>query len=194
MLRRGLLVSGLGLSLTVAGAGVFGQGSALAQDASDNTSPSQTTEVTREERRPEWDAAQLAQYENFLAKFAENLGISDPAQVETAFKDTLKDLIDEQFEAGDISANAAEELKTQIDEANLHDIFGFGGFGRGDRMIGFDRHHHGDRGPRGMERRVKIWSDGPLGEMEVERAPDDVFEVGGESRPETDEPEMTPTS
>jgi hypothetical protein len=196
MLRRGLLISGLGLSLTVAGAGVFGEVSALAQDASDSV-PAQTTGSSREERRAEWEAERQAQYENFLAKFAENLGISDPAQVETAFKDTLKELIDEQFEAGDISRNAAEEMKTRIDEAELQDIFGFGGFGRGDRMIRVDRHRHGERGLRGSEGPVRIWRDGPHGEFEAGEAmpmPGETIEVEVDSLPEIDEPASTPTS
>lgn len=193
MLRRGLLVGGLGLSLTVAGAGVLGQGSVLAQETTE-TAPS--SEMSREERMAEWEAARVEQYENFLAKFAENLGISDPAQVETAFKDTLKDMIDEQFEAGDLSANAAEEMKALIDEAELHEIFGFGGFGRGERVvIGMDRHHHRDRGPFGGERRMKIWRDGPRDHFGPgESMPAETIEVEVDSLPEADEAESTPTS
>lgn len=198
MLRRGLLISGLGFSLTVAGAGIAGQGPVLAQDATNPVPSSQTTQASREERRAEWEAERTAQYENFLATFAENLGISDPAQVETAFKDTLKDLIDEQVEAGDLAVNAAEEMKSRIDEAEMQDLFGFGGFGavgHGDRLIGFDRHHHGDRGPGRSERRVKIWPDAPYGELEFgETMPGDAIEIEGDSMPDDDEPESTPTS
>ena len=130
MLRRGLVVGGLGLSLTLAGAGVLSQVPAFAQETSTTTADDE-----RAADRAAWEAERQERYENFLAKFAANLGISDSAQVETAFRDTLKEMIDEELVAGEIAANDAAELKARIDEADAPLFSGGFGGGRGDRIF-----------------------------------------------------------
>lgn len=192
MLRRGLLVGGLGLSLTLTGAGLVNQAPAFAQESSTSTPADSTTTATatdsRAAARAEWEAERLAQYENFLAKFAANLGLSDPALVETAYKDTLKELIDEQLAAGDIAANDAAELKTRIDEADGPLFFGGG---RGDRMIGIGGGPggHDMRGGRGGGR----GDNRPpgVGGATEDEADDD---SGVESLPATEEAESTPSA
>jgi hypothetical protein len=74
-------------------------------------------------------------YDEFVADLAANLGISDPATLDTAIKETLKQQVDEQLAAGEISANEATARKERIDAGEFG---GFFGVGRGD---------HG--GPRG---------------------------------------------
>lgn len=193
MLRRGLLVGGLGLSLTLAGAGIITP--TFAQESSTETSSSTTTSETRAAERAEWEVERRQQYENFLAKFAANLGISDPALVETAFKDTLKQTIDEQLAAGDIAANVAAELKTRIDEADGPLFFGGLGGGRGDRMIGFGPGGHDMRGGRGdgQMRPGGMFGDQPAGvDGGIETEADDAGDV--ESLPATEEAESTPSA
>jgi hypothetical protein len=77
-------------------------------------------------------------YDEFVAALAANLGISDPATVDTAIKETLKQKVDEQLAAGEISANEATARKERIDAGE------FGGFflGRG----GHDRQGRDDFG------------------------------------------------
>jgi hypothetical protein len=183
MLQRGLVVGGLGLSLTLAGAGVLSQVPAFAQETSTKT----TVTVERAADRAAWEAERQERYENFLAKFAANLGISDPEQIETGFRDTLKEMIDEELAAGDIAANDAAELKARIDEADGPLFFGGLGGGRGDRMIGIVgpgghrmRGGHGDRLPAGIG-------------GDVETAPaDDSTEV--DLLPATEEAVATPSA
>jgi Arc/MetJ family transcription regulator len=76
-------------------------------------------------------------YDDFVAALAVELGISDPATVDAAIKETLKQQVDEQLAAGEISANRATELKARIDAGDFGPLFGFG---RGD--------HGGRGGPR----------------------------------------------
>ena len=175
MRRRGLLIGGLGLS--VAGAMALAGMPALAQEsASDSAGAAQT----RDERIAAWEEAQQQRYEDFLAKFAENLGVDDPAQVETALKETLKQMIDEELAAGTISANAAAEMKERIDAAEGPALFGgFGGHrGRGGRISGRQD------GPHMFEPR----DDGS------ERAPVDDGSGEDEALPATDGAASTPTN
>ncbi|MDQ3692684.1 MAG: hypothetical protein M3464_03545 [Chloroflexota bacterium] len=107
-MRRRVLLSGLGLSLSLAGARAV---PAMAQDTTVSFPPTGVADLS------EWEAERAARYEEFLARFTDNLGLSDPELVETAFKETLKEMIDDRLAAGEISANLAEDLKTRIDEA-----------------------------------------------------------------------------
>ena len=79
---------------------------------------------------------ETAAYDEFVAALAANLGISDPATVDTAIKETLKQKVDEQLAAGEISANEAAARKERIDAGEFGGFF----FGQGD---------HRDGGPRG---------------------------------------------
>lgn len=61
------------------------------------------------------DAEIGAAYQNFVGKLAANLGQTDTTAVDTAIRDALKAIVDEEFAAGDISQNLATELKDRID-------------------------------------------------------------------------------
>jgi hypothetical protein len=188
MLRRGLLIGGLGLSLTMVSAAV------LPTAAQESSAGGSGTELTIEERVAAWEEERQQRYDDFLAAFAANLGIDDPAQVETAFKETLKQMIDEELAAGNIAANHAAELKQRIDEADGPILFhGFGGgrdgmLGRHDRMIG--------RGPGGrFHRPGRIFGEKPGGAGgTIEQTPSDEGADEVESLPATDEAESTPTN
>ena len=81
-------------------------------------------------------------YDEFVAALAANLGISDPATVDTAIKETLKQQVDEQLAAGEISANEATARKERIDAGEFGGFFfGRGGLRGGD---GFDHRGRGD--------------------------------------------------
>jgi hypothetical protein len=84
-------------------------------------------------------------YDEFVAGLAANLGISDPATVDTAIKETLKQRVDEQLAAGEISANEATARKERIDAGEFGRFF----FGRGDRDG--DRGGHDGRDDRGEQ-------------------------------------------
>ena len=194
MLRRGLLVGGLGLSLTLTGAGALNALPAAAQD----TSAGETDKVlTVEERVAAWEEERLQRYERFLAAFAENLGIDDTSQVETAYKEALKQLVEDELAAGDISANAAAELKERIDAASGPILFGGFGGGRDRRVAIFERDGMPGRGdflgPRGGHGPIIIEMPRGAGGA-VELAPADDPEVGEvDSLPADDGTEGTPT-
>lgn len=116
MRRRGLIATGLGMSLSAAG--FTSMASGFAQESTAGGKPADSVDLA------EWEAERTARNEAFLERFTENLGLSDPALVESAFKATLQDMVDEQFAAGEISANLAEELKTRIDETEGPLLFG----------------------------------------------------------------------
>ena len=192
MLRRGLLIGGLGMSLTLAGAGVL---QALPAAAQESSTGGADTEVTVEERVAAWEEERQQRYDDFLARFAANLGIDDPAQVETAYKDTLKQMIDAELEAGNIAANAATELKQRIDEADGPVLFGGIG-GHEGRMVRFERRDgKGRRGDGGFHRPGRIFGEMPGGPGGViELAPDEDAAGDVDSLPATDEAESTPTN
>jgi hypothetical protein len=59
-----------------------------------------------------------AAYQVFVAKLANNLGVTDPTKVDAAIRTTLKQMVNDQLAAGTISANKATELKKKIDAAD----------------------------------------------------------------------------
>jgi len=95
------------------------------------------------------DAA--ARYDEFLAKLAANLGIADPAAVDRALRDTLKQEVDESAAAGELSTAEAEAIKARIDAAEMLPVAGLagprGGWGgpSGGRHGGRGDGRHGDR-------------------------------------------------
>jgi len=105
-------MAGLGAALVV----LFGIGSVaghdvFAQDATPAAGTSSTTDTT---------------YQDFVGKLAANLGIADATQVDAAIKTTLKQMVDEQLAAGNISANEATAAKQAIDNGDLgHGLFDF---------------------------------------------------------------------
>jgi hypothetical protein len=56
-------------------------------------------------------------YDNFVAKLAEQLGDTDAATVDTAIRNALKAMVDQEFDEGNISRNLATEIKERIDES-----------------------------------------------------------------------------
>ncbi len=85
-------------------------------------------------------------YQDFLDQLAANLGGTDAAALDAAIRTTLKQTVDARLAAGEISANAADALKQQIDTADVPlrhvgliggrlggglDGLGRGGFGHG---------------------------------------------------------------
>lgn len=186
MLRRGLIVTGLGLSLSLAG--VTGAIPSSAQETAVSVPASQGADLA------EWEAEQAARYEEFLARFTEQLGLDDPALVETAFKETMKEMIDARFAAGEISANLAEELKTRIDEADGPLLFGRLLPGGPEVVMGRDRGHHGRFLPRGGDHRTVLIRETLVGEGERPGEVRDSEPAGGDTpATESDEAASTPT-
>jgi hypothetical protein len=105
-------VSGLGL------AGVFGLRQVGAQDEleddEEDGDDSSTMEIEVFGRPMPGEL-----YQDFVAKVAAALGETDLAVVDTAIRDALKAIIDERFEAGEISRNLATELKERIDTSEV---------------------------------------------------------------------------
>lgn len=85
--------------------------------------------------------AETSAYDNFIAGLAEYLGISDPATVDSAIKTVLKEKVDEQLAAGEISDDEATARKDRIDAGEFGD---FGGF-----SLGFGQGHEGRNGGQG---------------------------------------------
>jgi len=114
--RRNILagMAGLGVVASLGATRAFAQG-----NASNGTNQTDRTAVR--------EAHMAAAYQNFLGKLAANLGESDTSVVDTAIRDALKAMVEEQFEAGEISRNLADEIKGQIDSGVAP--FGFGVMG-----------------------------------------------------------------
>src|SRR6476619_2545393 len=108
--RRNVIagIAGLGIA-----AGI-GASQVLAQDAT--PTPSDETGGTTEQQ-PDKAAEIGAAYQNFVGKLATNLGESDSAKVDTAIRDALKAMVDEQYNDGNISRNLADDLKSRIDSS-----------------------------------------------------------------------------
>ena len=88
----------------------------LAQDAT--PTPSDETGGTTGDEQPDKAAEIGAAYQNFVGKLATNLGESDSAKVDTAIRDALKAMVDEQYNDGNISRNLADDLKSRIDSSD----------------------------------------------------------------------------
>ncbi|HKG24005.1 MAG TPA: hypothetical protein VKB09_00065 [Thermomicrobiales bacterium] len=137
MNRRRFVVGGSASAVALTMAGLAAQRAVNAQDATPVPSTSTATPGTTQ------NEAQSG-YQEFVAGLAANLGVADAATVNAAIRTTLKQLIDAEFAAGNISANDATALKAAIDAAESPlRIGGFGGRGgiggrdgRGDRHGG----------------------------------------------------------
>lgn len=139
--RRFALVGGMTALLALLfGVGLIG--SAFAQTAP----AAQDAATPTGEDTPATTATANERYQEFLDQLAANLGTTDAAALDAAIRTTLKQQVDELLAAGEISANAADALKQQIDatEAPLRhlsliggriggglDGLGRGGLGRG---------------------------------------------------------------
>ena len=98
------IASGMGISRT------------LAQESTpEATDEEGTDQGTSDDISAEREAEIGAAYQNFVGKLAANLGETDTAAVDTAIRDALKAIVDEEFAAGNISQNLTTELKDRID-------------------------------------------------------------------------------
>lgn len=86
-------------------------------------------------------AARKAEYDAFVAKLATQLGIGDPTKVDAAIKAVLKQQVDDQFTAGNISQNQATAIKARIDAGDVGPL----GFGHGMGMDGGRMRGHGGK-------------------------------------------------
>lgn len=148
MNRRRFVVGGSASAVALTMAGLTAQRAVNAQDATPVPSTGTETPATTE------DATQTA-YQDFVAGLATNLGVADSATVDSAIRTTLKQMVDAEFNAGNISANAATALKESIDAAEsplgVGGFGGRGGFGGPDGRGGRGGQHAGpkDGGPSG---------------------------------------------
>jgi hypothetical protein len=109
--RRNVIagIAGLGIAAGIGVTQVVAQ--TATPSATDQTGDTATAQTDK--------AAEIgAAYTNFVGKLTTNLGESDPTKVDTAIRDALKAMVDEQFDAGNISRNLADDLKTRIDSSN----------------------------------------------------------------------------
>jgi len=109
--RRNVIagIAGLGIA-----AGI-GASQVLAQDAT--PTPSDETGGTTDQQ-PDKMAEIGAAYDDFVGKLTTNLGESDTAKVDTAIRDALKAMVDDQYNQGNISRNLADDLKSRIDSSD----------------------------------------------------------------------------
>lgn len=153
-MRRPVLIGG-GAALVVALVGGLLIGSAFAQSSpGPAATPGAGTPSTTAPGATTTTGAQAA-YQDFVNKLAKNLGISDPATVNTAIRTTLKQMVDEQLAAGHISQDQATRLKQQIDAGKVPFGPWLGGIGGNHRGFGpnergkFGPGQRGGFGPRG---------------------------------------------
>lgn len=143
--RRTIFASaaGLGLATLVGGSLVRAQDTPApgTPDASTNIG----TETDEATLRAEFEAEAGARYDDFVSRLAGNLSIADSAEVDTAIRTTLTNLVDARLEAGEISANDADAARTAITD-NPAPLMGIFLAGRGDGPGGF-----GGRGRGGMD-------------------------------------------
>jgi hypothetical protein len=140
MNRRKLVVGGGASALTLAVAGLAAQRSVDAQDATQGSGTATPSTGTGGPDTTQND--DQTQYQDFVAALAANLGIAGASGVDAAIRTTLKQLVDEEFAAGNISADEATARKEHIDSSDSP--LGRGGFGRhGGGPGGRDGKHRG---------------------------------------------------
>ena len=131
MNRRELVVGGGASALTLAVAGLAAHRAVDAQDATPSAGTG--TPATAQDDKQ-------TRYQAFVAALAANLGIADAGTVDTAIRTTLKQQVDAEYAAGNISANDATALKDAIDASDAP----LGGFGKhGGRRGGTGGRHDG---------------------------------------------------
>jgi hypothetical protein len=103
----------------IAGLGVAA-GIGVTQVVAQTATPSATEEPggSTSGEQPDKAAEIGAAYQDFVGKLATNLGESDTAKVDTAIRDALKAMVDDQYTAGNISRNLADDLKSRIDSSD----------------------------------------------------------------------------
>jgi len=84
-------------------------------------------------------------YDNFVGKLAANLNISDAATVDSAIRDSLTEIVDEELAGGHISRDTATRLKENIASGDVPFLFpGRRGMGRHGGKPGDKSDDHGD--------------------------------------------------
>ncbi|MEA2596584.1 MAG: hypothetical protein QOF01_3053 [Thermomicrobiales bacterium] len=116
MNRRKLVVGGSASALTLAVAGLAAQRSVDAQDATQGSGTATPSTGTGGPDTTQND--DQTQYQDFVAALAANLGIADASSVDAAIRISLKQLVDAEYAAGNISANDATALKERIDASD----------------------------------------------------------------------------
>jgi len=104
-------------------AGIAGLGVAAGIGVTQVVAQTATPSATREtggttDQQPDKIAEIGAAYQDFVGKLTTNLGESDTAKVDTAIRDALKAMVDDQYTAGNISRNLADDLKSRIDSSD----------------------------------------------------------------------------
>src|SRR3954451_12684603 len=91
----------------------------------------QTATGTPEAGTSTTETAKKAYYDDFVGKLAANLNISDAATVDTAIRNSLTEIVDEELAGGHISQDTATRLKQNIASADVPFLFpGRRGMGR----------------------------------------------------------------
>jgi hypothetical protein len=99
----------------IAGIGLAGVGMSRAF-AQDSTPTAQETPAVGSSGDATTTTSGDTRYETFTSYLADQLG-SDAATVDTAIRDSLKQMVDDALAAGDISADQATARKARIDES-----------------------------------------------------------------------------
>jgi hypothetical protein len=146
MTRWQIIFGVAALALVLLGTRAAGTGPAAAQTVPATPAVGGTAgSGTIGEREFDPRAAMADRYEGFLARLAANLN-TDPATLDGALRDTLKQQIDERQAAGDLSPDQADAIKAEIDAAEALPIGGFGGFRGFGGPGGLGGHRHGGFG------------------------------------------------
>lgn len=136
MNRRDVIAKGSASAFALTLAGLAANHAVNAQSATPVTGSSTTdngngtggTTTSSEEMAGQY-------YQKFVAALASNLN-SDATTVDTAIRTTLKGLVDDELAAGDIAANDATALKSDIDAAVAPLFTGGWGMHRGGMGMG----------------------------------------------------------
>ena len=128
--RRQMLTGAAGLGAAAA----LGGGLVYAQSATPGSTPAAGTSGTSGSSTTSTETNAQKRYTDFVDKLAANLGNVEPAKVDAAIRTSLKQMVDDAYKAGKISANEATAIKDRIDAstfpAGLGALVG-GRFGRG---------------------------------------------------------------
>ena len=110
-------------------AGTAGLGAAALLGA--KLAQAQTATGTPEAGADTTEMDEQTYYDNFVGKLAANLNISDAATVDTAIRDSLTEIVDEELAGGHISQDMATKMKENIASGDVPFLFpGRHGMGR----------------------------------------------------------------
>lgn len=111
--RRQMLTGAAGIGAAAA----LGGGLVYAQSATPGSTPSSGTSGASGSTTTETNAQK--RYTDFVDKLAANLGNLEPAKVDAAIRTSLKQMVDDAYKAGNISANEATAIKNRIDASTF---------------------------------------------------------------------------